>query len=67
MWRYQQEVVAPALEAEQARFRQAFGDRLRMVRLDVPALHGYEYRDAPELIESHIRRFLTDIAAPHDP
>lgn len=62
VWRYQQEVVGPALEAGQKRFREAFGDGLRVVSLDVPILHGYEYRDAPDLIEPHLRRFLEEVS-----
>jgi pimeloyl-ACP methyl ester carboxylesterase len=62
VWRYQQEVVAPALEDGQERFRQAFGDSLRVARLNVPVLHGYEYRDAPDLVEPHLRRFLESVA-----
>jgi len=61
VWQYQQEVVAPALEEGQTRFREAFGDHLRIARLDVPILHGYEYRDAPDLVEPHLRRFLAEL------
>ena len=67
VWRYQQAVVAPALVAGQERFRRAFGDGLRVARLDVPVVHGYEYRDAPELIEEHVRRFLAEVGAPREP
>ncbi|HUF11555.1 MAG TPA: alpha/beta fold hydrolase [Longimicrobiales bacterium] len=62
VWRYQQETVRPALIADQERFRRAF-DRLRLVRLDVSTIYGYEYRDAPDLIAPHIRRFLDDLDA----
>jgi len=67
VWEYQQEVVAPALVDGQARFREAFDDGLRVARLDVPVVHGYEYRDAPDLVDPHLRRFLADLGAPHDP
>ncbi|MGI9037471.1 MAG: alpha/beta fold hydrolase [Gemmatimonadota bacterium] len=58
---YQQEVVGPALVAGQEQFRQAFGDDLRLVRLPAPMVEGYEYRDAPQRIEPHIRRFLDEL------
>jgi pimeloyl-ACP methyl ester carboxylesterase len=57
----------PVFRANERAFFRAFGNHLRVVRLDVPLMNGvpvvtgYEYRDAPELIEPHIRRFLTDI------
>jgi pimeloyl-ACP methyl ester carboxylesterase len=57
---FQIETVGPALVAGQERFRQAFGGNLRLVRLDVPLVHGYEYRDGPELIEPYIRQFLNE-------
>ena len=34
---------------------------------DVPVLHGYEYRDAPGLVEPHLRRFLADLGDAHAP
>ena len=39
-------------------FERAFGARMTIVRLDVPAVSGYEYQQAPDLIHPHIRRFL---------
>lgn len=62
VFRYQQDTVRPALIAGQERFRRAF-DELRLVPLDVAVIYGYEYRDAPDLIAPHIRRFLDEIAA----
>ena len=60
--RYQQETVRPALVAGQDRFRRAFQD-LRIMPLDVSTIYGYEYRDAPDLIAPHIRRFLDELGA----
>jgi CubicO group peptidase (beta-lactamase class C family)/D-aminopeptidase/pimeloyl-ACP methyl ester carboxylesterase len=62
VWRYQLEVAGPAVLAAQERFARAFGDPLRIVRLDLPVVYGYEYRDTPEMIEPHVRRFLEDVA-----
>src|SRR5690606_3233823 len=42
-------------------------EHMQIVALDVPlrdgvpVVTGYEYRDAPELIEPHIRRFLAGL------
>jgi pimeloyl-ACP methyl ester carboxylesterase len=60
--RYHEEAVLPALRASQERFRRAFGENLQLVRLDVDQVVGYEYRDAPDLIEPHMRRLLTRLA-----
>jgi parallel beta-helix repeat protein len=57
----------PVFHANEQAFFRAFGDHLRVVRLDVPLMNGvpvvtgYEYRDAPELVEPHIRRFLEEV------
>ena len=61
IWRYQQETVREALFEGQEKFRRAFGNRLRLVALDVSVIYGYEYRDAPDLIEPHIHSFLKEI------
>lgn len=57
VFRHHEEVILPAIRAGQEQFRRAFQD-LRLVRLDVSQVVGYEYRDAPELIEPHVQRFL---------
>jgi parallel beta-helix repeat protein len=57
----------PVFHANEQAFFRAFGDHLRVVRLDVPPMNGvpvvtgYEYRDAPELIAPHVRRFLDEV------
>jgi pimeloyl-ACP methyl ester carboxylesterase len=62
-------VFAPVISANEQVFFRAFGEHLRIVRIDVPEvdgipfLTGYEFRDAPELIEGHIRDFLAEIRA----
>lgn len=62
-------VFAPAMLANERAFIRAFGDYLRVIRLDVPPMNGvpvvtgYEFRDAPELIEPHVRRFLDGLVA----
>jgi pimeloyl-ACP methyl ester carboxylesterase len=60
---YWAEKVVRAEQANWAAFRRAYGERLRVVELDVPAVSGYEYRTAPDLIEPHIRRFLDGVGA----
>jgi pimeloyl-ACP methyl ester carboxylesterase len=60
-------VFAPAITANEQAFFRAFGDHMRVIRIDVPEVNGvpfltgYEYRDAPELIEAHIHEFLAAI------
>jgi pimeloyl-ACP methyl ester carboxylesterase len=61
--RYWTEGIVPAERANWTAFRRAFGQNLRVVELDVPAISGYEYKTAPDLIEMHIRRFLDDVGA----
>lgn len=61
--RYHEERILPAMLAGQDRFRRAFGDKLQLVRLDIPQVIGYEYRDSPELLEPHIRGFLEEVIA----
>jgi pimeloyl-ACP methyl ester carboxylesterase len=56
------DLVAPAHRAAEQRFRAAFGEQLREVRLGVPNVSGYAYRDEPDLIYPHIRRFLDEIS-----
>jgi ketosteroid isomerase-like protein len=59
---FYEEVVDPAFEASERAFRAAFGDHLRLVRLDLEGpIAGYAYRDHPEPFEVHIRRFLEDV------
>ncbi|HUG39835.1 MAG TPA: alpha/beta fold hydrolase [Longimicrobiales bacterium] len=43
-------------------FEGAFGPRMTVVRLGVPAVSGYEYLWAPDLIYPHIRTFLERVA-----
>ena len=61
--RYHEEVVLPALLAGQDQFVRAFGDKLRLVRLDIPQVIGYEYRDSPDLLYSHVRQFLQELSS----
>jgi parallel beta-helix repeat protein len=60
--RFFAERVTPGELENWAAFKRAFGERLRVVELDVPVVTGYEYKIAPEMIEPHIRRFLQDVA-----
>jgi pimeloyl-ACP methyl ester carboxylesterase len=60
-------VFAPAITANEQAFFRAFADHMRVISIDVPEVNGvpfltgYEYRDAPELIEAHIHEFLAAI------
>jgi pimeloyl-ACP methyl ester carboxylesterase len=56
------DLVAPAHRAAEERFRRAFGEQLRMVPVEGRAI-GYGYREAPGLIDPHIRRFLEQVSA----
>jgi hypothetical protein len=56
------DLVTPAYRAANERFRRAFGEHLRLVSTESRAI-GYGYRQAPELIEPHIRRFLEEVNA----
>jgi pimeloyl-ACP methyl ester carboxylesterase/ketosteroid isomerase-like protein len=59
---FYEDVVDPAFEASERAFRAAFGDHLRLVRLDLEEpITGYAYRDHPEPFVVHIRRFLHDV------
>lgn len=66
-------IFATAIIANEQAFFQAFGQHLRIVRLEVPEMGGapvvtgYEYRDAPDLIEGEIRRFLAEVRAREAP
>lgn len=59
-------LFAPVMLTTQRRFLNGFAS-LQVARVDVPVVNGapvvtgYEYRDAPELIYPHIRRFLDGI------
>lgn len=53
-----EENIVPEIHANEQAFQRAFGEKLGVVRLEVPMVTGYEYMNAPEMIEPHIRRFL---------
>jgi hypothetical protein len=63
-------LFAPIMVETERRFLDGFGPNLHVARVDVPnvdgapVVTGYEYRDAPELVYPHIRRFLEGITAP---
>jgi len=44
-----------------AEFDGAFSSPPTVVPLPLPAVGGYEYREAPDLVEPHIRSFLSDV------
>ena len=60
-------LYAPVIVENLRAFLDAFGDDIRTVRIDAPMMgrasvvSGYEFRDAPELIEEHVRAFLDDV------
>lgn len=53
--------VYPAILEAQDQMIKAFGKNLQLVKLDIPMVVGYEYRDNPELIVEPIRQFLLKI------
>ena len=60
--RYHEQVILPSILASQREFKLAFGDNLEVVRLDVPLVTGYAYRDAPDVIYPQIRLFLERVS-----
>jgi parallel beta-helix repeat protein len=56
------DLVAPAYRQASERFRRAFGQNLRLIPVESRAF-GYGYREAPDLIEPHIRLFLEEVGA----
>lgn len=59
--------VYPATIEAQDQLKKAYGGNLKLVRLDVPQIIGYEYRDNPELIIEPIKGFLLQLSGewPH--
>ncbi|MFD2891512.1 alpha/beta fold hydrolase [Flavobacterium chuncheonense] len=55
------EKVYPVTLEAQDKLMKAYGQNLKLVRLDVPQIIGYEYRDTPELIILPIKSFLKDL------
>lgn len=58
IFRYHQDVILPAMQAGQEQFVRAFGDNLKLVRLEVSHVIGYEYRNSPDLLYPHVRSFV---------
>ncbi|WP_215225779.1 alpha/beta fold hydrolase [Echinicola shivajiensis] len=58
---YHMENIYPSTIESQNKFINAFGDYLKLVKLDVPQIVGYEYRDNPELIINYIKKFLDQL------
>lgn len=54
--------VYPATIEAQDELKKAYGKNLKLVRLDVPQIIGYEYRDNPELIVEPIKGFLLQLS-----
>lgn len=67
VWAFHREVFIPGMQSQERAFRRAFGDHLRLVRLDRAEVSGYEYITEPELIEPHVRRFLEEVRAQRNP
>jgi parallel beta-helix repeat protein len=56
-----QDFVAPRYRAVEHAFASVFGPCLRLAPVEARDI-GYAYRDAPDLIYPHIRRFLDDVS-----
>ncbi len=50
--------VYPATLQAQDKLIHAYGDNMKLIKLDVLQIVGYEYRDTPKLIINHIKNFL---------
>ncbi len=59
--KYHIQNVYPATIQAQDRLINAYGDNMKLVKLDVQQIVGYEYRDTPRLIIDHIIKFLNDL------
>ncbi|MBD0824456.1 alpha/beta fold hydrolase [Aestuariibaculum marinum] len=54
--------VYPLTVEAQDKLMNAYGQNLTIVKLDVPQIVGYEYRDTPELIIEPIKNYLKQIS-----
>ncbi|WP_268034642.1 alpha/beta fold hydrolase [Algoriphagus sp. PAP.12] len=55
------DLILPALVEARERHRNAIGENLRLIQLEIPEISGYEYRDNPDLIIDHILQFLENL------
>jgi pimeloyl-ACP methyl ester carboxylesterase len=55
------DIVAPAQHAREQALERAFGDRLRVIRVE-PRAVGYGYRDTPDAIHPYIRHWLDELS-----
>lgn len=58
VYEFHMENIYPATLEAQDKLINAYGSYLTLVRLEVPQIVGYEYRDSPELIIEPIKDFL---------
>ncbi|MBN7816967.1 alpha/beta fold hydrolase [Algoriphagus pacificus] len=61
IYEYHMENIYPSIFEAQNKFVNAFGDNLKLIKLDVPQIVGYEYRDDPKLIIKYIKEFLDQL------
>lgn len=63
VYRFHTERVLPATLSAQDALLKAYGKNMKLIKLDVPQVIGYEYRDSPHLIIDHVRSFLRELPA----
>lgn len=61
VYNFHMDTIYQATIKAQDKFLNAYGDNLHLLKLNVPQIIGYEYRDTPELIIDHIKNFLNQL------
>lgn len=61
VYQFHMEKIYPSVIKVQDRMLNAFGDHMHVVKLEVPQIVGYEYRDTPDLIIDHVKKFLQEL------
>lgn len=63
VYQFHMQTIYPATISAQKKLKKAYGKNLQLVKLEVPQIIGYEYRDTPELIIEPIKDFLEQIGS----
>ncbi|MEC3965283.1 alpha/beta hydrolase [Flagellimonas halotolerans] len=62
MYQYHMQVVYPAILEAQDKLINAYGDNIKLQKIEVAQIVGYEYRDSPELIIDPILNFINHLS-----
>ncbi|UCS91750.1 alpha/beta hydrolase [Echinicola marina] len=62
IYQYHMEKVYPAMIEAQEKIKRAFGEYMKLEKIDVNQIVGYEYRDSPELILQPVKGFLDQLS-----